>query len=166
MKTFKHIFLLAIIAAFVGCSSDDDSGKTKYDEENIIGLYDLDKFESKEKKTTQVDGFDVTTTTTKKGETFDYTYEFTEEGNLILNGTYTVKRKKKQGDNIQDTTYYETANNDTLLYSVNTDDKKLTIDGKTYKVKKFNDVEMKLKREKEEESQDLEYTEDIHLEKM
>lgn len=138
MKKLKFIVLFALVAGFVGCSSDDDNGSNKLNQENLIGTYNLKSFESKDVKQVEVEGFEVKTTTTSEGDTFSLTYDFDENNKVTLDGNYRVTQKKKQGSNTTDTTFIRNYNNEEFSYNLNQDEKTLTIDGEEYNVKGFS----------------------------
>lgn len=138
MRNLKFVILLAITIAFVSCSSDDDNGSNKYNQENLLGEYQLKSFSSTEIKKSQVEGFTIETKTTSEGDTFNLTADFANNSEVTLDGNFRMEEVKKQGNNTVDSTYIVNFNQEKLNYSVNSDQKLLTVDGKEYEVKGFN----------------------------
>src|SRR5690606_27640127 len=112
--------------------------------DNLTGTYSVNYFQSKEVKTQDVNGFNVTTTTTSTGDTFDVTSNFDSNDVRTINGTYRVKEVKTQGDQTGETAYIVVLNNEKKSYSVNASTSELTIGNKTYKVTGFSRTGFKI----------------------
>lgn len=138
MKNLKFVMLLALAIAFVSCSSDDDNGNNDFNQENLVGQYQLKSFDSKEIKILEVEGFEIETKTTSEGDTFNLSYDFASNNQVTLDGNFRVEEVKKQGGNTSDSTYIMNYNEETLSYMINEDQGTLTMDGKEYKVQSFN----------------------------
>lgn len=147
MRNLKFIMLLALMVAFVSCSSDDDNGSNKYTKENLLGKYELKSFSSKQVKTIEVEGFEIETKTTSEGDTFNLSYLFANNNEVTLNGNFRIQEVKKQGSNSSDSTYIVNHNEEVLSFMVNEDQKLLTIDGKEYEVKGFSSNGFELRHE-------------------
>ena len=141
MKNLKFIVALSLAIVFASCSSDDDNGGDIYEftKENLTGIYQLKTFSSLDEKYTVIDeDFDpIKTTTTSEGDTFNLTYDFAENDEVTLNGNFRVEQVKEQGNNSTDTTYIVNYNEEVLSYSINEEERTLTIDGREYEVKGF-----------------------------
>ena len=147
---------------------DDGAPAYEYNKDNLTGTYKLTFLESKEVETVDVNGFDVVTTTTFVGDTFDVSAVFAANNTLTTNGTYRITETRTQGNNSETDTYIIVINNETVGYSVNEGSDELTIDGSTYKVSNFsaNGFTIKLTETTTEPNGDnTVYTEEIRLEK-
>ncbi len=151
MKNLKFIAILVLAVVFTSCSSDDDNVNTIFSKENLIGIYQLKSFNSVEEKYTIIDeDFDpIKTTKTSEGDTFNLTYDFAENNEVTLNGNFIIEQIKEQGNNSADSTYIVNYNNEVLSYSVNEDDKTLTIDDLEYEVRGFDENGFELRHSKE-----------------
>ena len=167
MKVFKFFVLFSFVAAFVSCSSDDDTTPPPYEfnKDHLSGKYNLEAFKSKDIKKRTIDGFDVTTTTTSEASTINFSYEFSSNNLVVLNGNYLITETRNQGDQVSDTTYIVNMEQVELPYSINKEKLTLTIDGLTYQVSGFNANGLKLNAQVEEpiENGTREYTEEIQL---
>lgn len=145
MKLAKLIFLFTLAIAAVGCNKDDDGTDTyDYNKDNLTGTYKVTFFESKEVETVDVNGFDVVTTTTSTGDTFDVTAVFAANNTVTTNGTYRITETVTQGSQSDTDAYIVVLNNETVGYSVNSATTELTIDGSTYKVSNFSATGFKI----------------------
>jgi hypothetical protein len=169
MKLTKLIFVIALAIAAVGCNKDDDSSDSyEFNQTNLRGTYSLNFFKSKEVETVNVNGFDVVTTTTKTGDTFDATADFASDNTVTYNGTYRVTIVVKQGDQTNEDAEIIVLDNETEGYSVNAAAKELTIDGSTYKMSNFTPTGFTLKLSEtttESNGDNTVYTEEIRLSK-
>jgi len=164
MKALKFFFLFTFAVALVSCSSDDDNPGYEFNQDNLMGTYDLTSLHSKRVKTVNVEGFDIETTTTKEGSTFDCIYDFGSDNKVTLNGTYLISETKKQNGNTSDTTYIVNLSDEKVDYAVNADEKELTLDGETYKVSNFSESGFKLKLSRsgtDEDGNDTEFTKEM-----
>jgi len=144
MKLSKLIFLFVLSIAAISCSSDDDNNSYDYNTDNLVGTYELTYLKSKEVETVDVNGFDVVTTTTATGDTFDVSVVFAPNNTTTTNGTYRITETVTQGNQTTTDAYIVVINNETTGYSVNTATSELTIDGSTYKVSNFNATGFKI----------------------
>lgn len=168
MKLTKLIFLFAITLATVSCNKDDDNNSYDYNKSNLTGTYSLTYFKSKEVKTEQVSGFEVTTTTTSTGDTFEITYDFASNNTVTLDGTYRIVDVIKQGDQTTDDAHTEVRNSETSGYAVSQSTKELTIDGSTYKVRDFSPTGFKItlsETNTESNGDNIVYTEELRFTK-
>lgn len=165
MKNLKFIALFALIIGFVSCSSDDDKNSFSFNKENLIGSHSLKAFSSEEIRKDFVNGFLVETKTTREGDTFGLQYDFGTDNRVTLNGTFRITQLKRQGSNTSDTTYIVNYNNEKLVYSVDADQKVLTIDGNEYDVKKFREggFELSLLQETTEGQNSKVYKEEMRF---
>lgn len=164
MKTLKFFFLFAFSIALVSCSSDDDNPSYEFNKDNLMGSYDLTSLHSKRIKTVNVEGFDIETTTTQEGSTFDCSYKFGSDNKVTLNGTYLITETKKQNGHTNDTTYIVNLNDKKLDYAVNADQQELTLDNDTYNVSNFSESGFKLKLSRsgtDEDGNDTEFTKEM-----
>lgn len=140
MKITKFFFLFSLVVAMVSCNKDDDNGQAAYDlnKENLTGSYSLNFFESKKIETVKVSGFDVITTTTSTGDTFDARFEFATNNTVTSNGTYRITQIITQGNQTTNDARIIVLNNEVTGYSVNPASSELTIDGSTYRVSDFS----------------------------
>ncbi|WP_347373474.1 hypothetical protein [Aequorivita sp. Q41] len=140
MKLTKLIFLFALSVVAFSCSSDDDGGPApyEYNKDNLTGTYAIVSFQSKEVETVNVSGFDVVTTTTSIGDTFDFSAVFASNNTLTVNGTYRISETVTQGNQTSSDTYIVVVNNETGGYVVNSATSELTLDGDTYQVSNFS----------------------------
>lgn len=145
MKLSKLIFLFVLSIATISCSSDDDNNSTyDYNKDNLVGTYELTYLQSKEVETVDVNGFDVVTTTTATGDTFDVSVVFASNNTTTSNGTYRITETVTQGNQTTTDAYIVVLNNETTGYSVNAATAELTIDGSTYKVSNFSATGFKI----------------------
>ncbi len=139
MKLNKLMFLFVLAAVAMGCSKDDDGTPPyNYNKENLTGTYNLIYLESKEVETVNVNGFDVVTTTTQVGDTFNVPVVFASDNTVTANGTYRVTETTSQGNQSNTETYIIDLDHEVSGYSVNAATTQLTIDGSTYMVHDFN----------------------------
>lgn len=166
MKTLRILFGFILMAAVMSCSSDD-SVKFEYNKNNLTGTYSLKQLESKHVKTVKVDGFDVVTTTTLTGDTFNTTYSFSSDNSLTKNGTYRIVEARTQNNQTRDTTYIVVLDNEQVNYSVQETEKLLTIEGVSYNVLNFNETGFRLKRNETrvEGEATIEFQEELRFEK-
>lgn len=166
MKTLRILFGFILIAAVVSCSSDD-SVRYEYNKNNLTGTYSLKQLESKRVRTVKVDGFDVVTTTTLKGDTFNATFSFSSDNSLTKDGTYRIVETRTQNNQTQDTTYIVVLDNEQVNYSVQDTERLLTIEGVSYDVENFNETGFRLKRKESRVEGDatIEFEEELRFEK-
>jgi PBP1b-binding outer membrane lipoprotein LpoB len=139
MKFTKLILLFVLTIAAVGCSSDDDNNDTyDYNKDNLTGTYKLTYFQTKEVETVNVNGFDVVTTTTAVGDTFNFNVVFATNNTVTADGTYRITETIVQGSQSNTDTYIIDVDNEVTGYSVNAATAELTLDGDTYKVSNFS----------------------------
>ncbi|CAM3327809.1 hypothetical protein [Aequorivita lipolytica] len=140
MKFAKLIFLFVLTIAAIGCSKDDDNGPAPYEytKDNLTGTYKITFFESREVETVNVSGFDVVTTTSSIGDTFNVSSVFASNNTVTIDGTYRITETVTQGSQSNTETYIVDIDNETSGYSANAATAELTIDGSTYKVSNFN----------------------------
>lgn len=145
MKLTKLLSIILVALIISSCSKDDDgSDAYNFNKDNLTGTYTVNYFQSKEVKTQDVNGFNVTTTTTSTGDTFDVTSNFDSNDVRTINGTYRVKEVKTQGDQTGETAYIVVLNNEKKSYSVNASTSELTIGNKTFKVTGFSRTGFKI----------------------
>lgn len=139
MKLNKLMFLFVLAAVAMGCSKDDDGTPPyNYSKENLTGTYNLIYLENKEVETINVNGFDVVTTTTQVGDTFNVATVFASNNTVTADGTYRVTETVSQNGQTNTQTYIIDLDNETTGYSVNSATNQLTIDGSTYTVHDFS----------------------------
>jgi|SRR5690625_468503 len=138
MKNLRFVTLILLAIVFISCSSDDDNGSQKLTKENFVGTYQLKSYSSTETKKSKVEGFTIETKTTSEGDTFNLTYDFANNNEVTLNGNFRITQVKKQGNNTSDTTFIVNHNEEKLNYNLQSEQKRLKIDGKDYDVKRFN----------------------------
>ncbi len=163
MKLTKLISLIVIAVIALSCNKDDDNNGYNFNKDNLTGTYSVNAFQSKEVKTEDVNGFDVTTTTVSTGDTFDATVTFDSNDIRTFNGTYRVKEVITQGGARMESAYIVVLNNETKSYSVNANTSELTIGGKKYKVSEFslNGFKINLSKTTEKDNGDITiYTEE------
>ena len=169
MKVLKFFVLFAFAATIVSCSNDDGPAPVtfEFNKANLLGNYQLESLQSKETKTQNVNGFDVTTVTEKLASTIDFSFEFSSDDQVTLNGNYVIGETKTQGTQQTDTTYIVNVNLLETPYSINEEDKTLTLDNKTYEVVNFSENGFNLKIHLEETLQNgtRVYTEELRLNK-
>lgn len=169
MKVLKFFVLFTFVAAIASCSSDDDTAAPAYEfnKANLLGNYQLESLQSKETKTQNVNGFDVTTVTEKLASTINFSFEFSSDDQVTLNGNYVIDETKTQGTQQTDTTYIVDVNLLETPYSINEEDKTFTLDNKTYEVVNFSENGFNLKLHLEETLQNGTriYTEELRLNK-
>ncbi len=144
MKLTKLIFLFVLSIAAISCSKDDDNDTYDYNKDNLTGTYKITFFESREVETVNVSGFDVVTTTTSTGDTFNISAVFASNNTLTVDGTYRITETVTQGSQSSTETYIVDLDNETSGYSVNAATAELTIDGSTYKVSNFSPTGFKI----------------------
>lgn len=167
MKTLRILFGFILMAAVVGCSSDD-SVRYEYNKNNLTGTYSLKYYESMEKRTVVVDGFDVKTTISKKGDTFDGAlYSFSSNDIVTTSGAYRIVETKTQAGQTQESNYIINLDGLEFNYTVQESMKKLTIDGISYDVENFNETGFRLKRKSERVDGEttIEFEEELRFEK-
>ena len=141
MKLTKLILLFVLAVATVGCNKDDDDNGPapyEYNKDNLTGTYKLIFFESQEVETVNVSGFDVITTTTAVGDTFNVNVVYASNNTVTVDGTYRITETITQGSQSNTDTYIVDVDNEISGYSVNAATTELTIDGSTYKVTNFS----------------------------
>ncbi len=139
MKLTKLIFLFILSVVVISCSKDDDNDTSyDYNKDNLTGTYKLISYQSQEVETVNVSGFDVVTTTTSTGDTFDVTAVFASNNTVTLDGSYRVTETVTQGNQSTTDAYIVVLSNETSGYVVNAATTELTIDGSTYKVSNFS----------------------------
>ena len=140
MKITKLFFLFILAIAAVGCSKDDDNGPAPYDynKDNLTGTYKLTYFQTEDVETVNVNGFDVVTTTTSIGDTFNFTVIFASNNTATADGTYRVTETVVQGSQTMTDTYIVDVDNEISGFSVNAATTELTLDSSTYKVSNFS----------------------------
>lgn len=167
MKLTRLLLFMALIVVAGSCSKDDDNGPAPFvfNKDNLTGTYSMVFFESKEVRTREVDGFDVTTTTIKKGDTFTVTSSFDSDGKVTNNGTYRISWTKTQYGDTQEGAEIIVLDNKRSDYSIDASNSDLTIDDKTYKVSGFTRTGFTLKMSKttSESGVDLIYEEELRF---
>ncbi len=139
MKITKMLLVMFLAVAAVSCNKDDDGPEPfQYNAENLRGTYELNYLQFTEVITRTVDGFEVVTTTTGIGDTFDVTAVFAANSTVTTNGSYRVVETSVQGNNTTTDSYIEIINNETVGYSVNASTSRLTIEGQTFEVSNFS----------------------------
>ncbi|MDN3722937.1 hypothetical protein QRD02_00960 [Aequorivita sp. SDUM287046] len=141
MKISKLLLLFVLAVAAVGCNKDDDDNGPapyQYNKDNLTGTYKLTFYESQDVETVNVSGFDVVTTTTSVGDTFNVNVVFASNNTVSLDGNYRVTETVTQGNQSNTTTYIIDIDNETSGFSVNAAGNELTIDGSTYQVSNFS----------------------------
>ncbi len=149
MKSIKFLsFLFMVLIAF-GCSKDDDGVESyHYSKNNLTGTYSITYYQTKIVETVDVNGFDVTTTTTSTGDTFNITATFDSNDILTLDGTYRVVEVKTQSGQSTENPYIVVKDDEKMSYSVKENTSELTFDNRTYKVSDFGRTGFKIQREK------------------
>src|SRR5690554_6546679 len=100
MKLTRILSLILLAFVAISCSNDDDNVDIyDFNKANLTGTYTLTKYETKEVKTEDVNGLDVTTTTLSTGDTFSVTATFDSNNICTLNGTFRIVEVKTQGNN-------------------------------------------------------------------
>lgn len=146
MKLVKFLSVFVIVAIFSSCSKDDGPGYG-YTKDNLTGTYSLVFHHAKEVRTTKIDGFDVVTTTVSEGDTFDkVTYSFSADNEVLKKGSYRIVETKTQNNQTQERSYIVNFVDERGTYSVQESLRKLTIDGVTYDVERFNETGFNIKR--------------------
>lgn len=144
MKLTKLVSLIVLAVIALSCNKDDDSDSYNYNKDNLTGTYSVSAFKTKEVKTEDVNGFNVTTTTLSTGDTFDVTANFDSNDVRTLNGTYRVNEVVTQGGDRRENAYIIVLENEKKSYSVNANISELTIGGTKYKVSDFNRTGFKI----------------------
>lgn len=141
----RTLSLLLVAVVMFSCSSDDNS-KFKFDEINILGEYDMVRYESREVENLRLSGLPVTITTTHNGDTFDLTYEFRSGNRVEVDGSFRIHEKRIiTGGGTEESYSIHIFDKEELTYSVESGTRTLVIDGIPYKVTQFNDRVMKLR---------------------
>ena len=104
-----------------------------FNKDNLTGTYSLVFHESKKIKTKEVEGFNVTTTTIGKGDTFSVNWSFDSDDKVTRNGTYSISRSITQGGETQENAEIIVLNNEKSNYSVHASNNELTMDRMMYK---------------------------------
>lgn len=139
MKTLRILMIMFLAVAAVSCNKDDDGPEPfQYNAETLKGTYNLTFFQTIEVATEDVSGFDVVTTTTSTGDTFDFTAIFAANNTVTTNGTYRVSETAVQGDQTTNNAYIEVVNNEVSGYSVISANNTLTIDGQAFIVSNYS----------------------------
>lgn len=169
MKAMKFFVVFAFAATIISCSNDDAPAPPtfEFNKANLVGNYQLESLQSTETKTQNVNGFDVTTVTETVASTINFTYEFSSDNQVTLNGNYVIDETKTQGTQQTDTTYIVDINFLETVFSINEAEKTLTMNNKTYEVVNFSENGFNLKLHLEETLQDgtRVYTEELRLNK-
>ncbi len=172
MKITKLIMLFVLTLAAVGCNKDDDdNGPAAYDynKDNLTGTYKLVFLETEEVETIDVNGFDVITTTTSVGDTFNVTLVFASNNTVSIDGNYRITETVTQGNQTNTSTYIVDIDNETSGFSVNAATAELTIDGSTYKVSNFTPTGFQVNLTEtttEPNGDSTVYTEEMHFTKQ
>lgn len=147
MKLSRLILLLAVLIVAGSCNTDDDGGPGAFlfNKDNLTGTYSLGFHESKKVKTKEVEGFNVTTTTIGKGDTFSVTWSFDSDDKVTRNGTYRISSTKTQSGETQASAVIIVLDNEKSDYFVNASTSEVSIDGMTYKVSNFSRTGFTLK---------------------
>src|SRR5690554_1372603 len=128
MKLTKILSLILIVTVALSCNKDDDGVDAyNYNKANLTGTYTLTKFETKEVKTEDVNGFNVTTTTISTGDTFSVTATFDSNDICTMDGTFRIVEVKTQGNDRNENSYIVVIDNETESYSVLTSTSELTL---------------------------------------
>ncbi|GHC45377.1 hypothetical protein [Ulvibacter litoralis] len=149
MKLSKIVAVLFVALSIVSCKSDDDgANEFVYNKANLEGTYSLNYFVSTEVETTIINGYEVATTTTSTGDTFQVDFIFSENGTYTVDGefreTYTVV---VNGETTEEDSQIIVISNETAGYSVSASTSLLILDGETYQVTVFNENELQLRLE-------------------
>ncbi len=150
MKTIKYFALFALIVSVLSCSDDDSI--TPVNKDTLTGTYQLNAYSSVETKTEIINGFEIETTTSIEGDTFDMHYSFQDNDTVVLNGTYRLVETKKLNEQTSDTSYIVNIDNKALPYQINTAQTDLTIGETTYLIKNFNESSFTLVKEETDSS--------------
>ncbi len=139
MKSTKILSLIFLAVVILSCSKDDDGPVDVYDynKANLTGTYSLTKYETKEVKTQDVNGFDVITTTVSTGDTFSVSVTFDSNDICTIDGTFRIVEVKTQGTERTETSYIEVLNELTKPYIVHANTTELTLGDSKYKVSDF-----------------------------
>ncbi|MAP80317.1 MAG: hypothetical protein CL526_04420 [Aequorivita sp.] len=148
MKLSKLFFLFALAIAAVSCSSDDDNNNVyAFNQANLTGTYNVVYFQSKEVETVDVNGFDVITTTTSVGDTFNMNIIFASNNQGTIDGTYRVTETVTQGNQTNTDTYIIDLDNEPISYTVNAAASQIIIDGMLYAVSNWSPTGFTVKHE-------------------
>lgn len=145
MKLVKTLGLVLVALVMFSCSSDDNS-KLRFDGANLLGEHVMTAFDKREVRSTEIDGFNATITTTQKGDTFgERIYNFKAGGVVETNGGFRIIEVKTLNNKNPQESKYLFHKNETFDYKVEEGSRTLTIGNVEYKVIHFSNEIMRLR---------------------
>lgn len=146
MKISKLFFIAIVLLGFTACSSDDDSPNVELNSEGVVGSYNLVFLQSTfEESQTASNGSNVVIETeTCTGDTFtDAVIVFNSNGSYVITGSYRESCTVViQGESTTESQISSV--DDSGPFSVDTENRTITLDGIVYDVTLFNGINLNL----------------------